>query len=206
MVCADNPLFVKDCGMGEKCESKVEIRRSEKKEGKENKKCSTMPCVQFRNFKILRTLRVGQAFSVAEVEHKQSGIPDCLCGSHRLIHYDSYTRKIKHIAENGAIYHLTVRCKRYKCLDCGKVFRAKLEGVKPYAHHSERFKNRLVSEYNHNVCNKTIAKNYHISESTVERAIHKRYAQKLKEQLNYECPTVIGIDENKSCEASFWEA
>ena len=112
-------LYVKDCGMGEK------------KEGKENKKCSTMPNVIIKGYKILRTIRVGQDFSLAEVEHKQSGIPDCLCGSHRLIHYDSYRRYIKHVSENGAIYHLKVKCKRYKCLDCGRVFRERLEGVRP---------------------------------------------------------------------------
>ncbi|HIV06093.1 MAG TPA: hypothetical protein IAD27_05730, partial [Candidatus Merdousia gallistercoris] len=71
-----------------------------KKEGKENEKCSTMPDVLIKGYKILRTVRVGQDFSIAEVEHKQSGIPDCLCGSHRLIHYDSYRRYIKHVSEN----------------------------------------------------------------------------------------------------------
>ncbi len=160
------------------------------KEGKENKKCSTIPHVLIKGYKILRTVRVGQDFSLAEVEHKQSGIPDCLCGSHRLIHYDSYWRYIKHISENEAIYHLKVKCKRYKCLDCGRIFRERLE----YAHHSARFKNRLVSEYNHNVCNKAIARIYRISASTVERAIHSRYEQKLKEQINYPCPEIIGID------------
>ena len=109
-----------------------------KKEGKENEKCSTMPDVLIKGYKILRTVSVGQDFSIAEVEHKQSGIPDCLCGSHRLIHYDSYRRYIKHVSENGAIYHLKVKCKRYKCLDCGRVFRERLEGVRPYARHSER--------------------------------------------------------------------
>ncbi len=43
------------------------------------------------------------------------------------------------------------------------------------------------------MCNKTIAHEYRVSESTVERAIHKRYSQKLKEQLNYECPSIIGM-------------
>ena len=95
-------FYVKDCGM------------VEKKEGKENEKCSTMPDVLIKGYKILRTVSVGQDFSIAEVEHKQSGIPDCLCGSHRLIHYDSYRRYIKHVSENGAIYHLKVKCKRYK--------------------------------------------------------------------------------------------
>ena len=117
--CVKITFYVKDCGMGEK------------KEGKENKKCSTMPNVLIKGYKILRTVRVGQDFSLAEVEHKQSGIPDCLCGSHRLIHYDSYRRYIKHVSENGAIYHLKVKCKRYKCLDCGRVFRERLEGVRP---------------------------------------------------------------------------
>ena len=168
----------------------------EKKEGKENEKCSTMPDVLIKGYKILRTVSVGQDFSLAEVEHKQSGIPDCLCGSHRLIHYDSYRRYIKHVSENGAIYHLKVKCKRYKCLDCGRVFRERLEGVRPYARHSERFKNRLVSEYARNVCNKAIARIYRISASTVERAIHSRYEQKLKEQINYPCPEIIGIDEH----------
>ena len=46
--CFCYPLYVKDCGMGEK------------KEGKENKKCSTMPNVLIKGYKILRTVRVGQ--------------------------------------------------------------------------------------------------------------------------------------------------
>ena len=36
----------------------------EKKEGKENKKCSTMPNVLIKGYKILRTVRVGQDFSL----------------------------------------------------------------------------------------------------------------------------------------------
>ena len=35
-----------------------------KKEGKENKKCSTMPNVLIKGYKILRTVRVGQDFSL----------------------------------------------------------------------------------------------------------------------------------------------
>ena len=35
----------------------------EKKEGKENEKCSTMPDVLIKGYKILRTVSVGQDFS-----------------------------------------------------------------------------------------------------------------------------------------------
>ncbi|HIV06739.1 MAG TPA: hypothetical protein IAD27_09030, partial [Candidatus Merdousia gallistercoris] len=41
-------FYVKDCGM------------VEKKEGKENEKCSTMPDVLIKGYKILRTVSVGQ--------------------------------------------------------------------------------------------------------------------------------------------------
>ena len=51
-----------------------------KKEGKENKKCSTMPNVLIKGYKILRTVSVGQDFSLAEVEHKQSGYPTAYAG------------------------------------------------------------------------------------------------------------------------------
>ena len=166
-----------------------------KKEGKEGK-ILTMPSVIFKDFKILRTARAGQGFSEAVAEHKHSGMPECLCGSHRLIHYDSYWRKIRHISDNGGVYRLRVKCWRYKCLDCGRVFREKIDGVNPYCRHSERFRARMVKDYSRNVCNHDIAAEYGVSESTVERAIHKRYESKLREQLSYECPEVIGIDEH----------
>ena len=184
-MCGYFSLNVKDCGM------------NKKKEGKEEEKSLTMPSVIFRDFKIVRTVSVSQTYSEAQVEAVQRGAPRCTaCGSADLIHYDSYKRQIKHISDSGSKYLLTVKCKRYKCRHCGKVFRQELEGILPYKRISEHYANKLVFEYNKNVCNKMIAQEYRVSESTVERAIHKRYSQKLKEQLSYECPAVIGIDEH----------
>ena len=62
-----------------------------------------MPNVLIKNFKIRRRVSIDQDVGVAEVEYKQASIPACLCGSHRLIHCDSYRRYIKHVSENGAI-------------------------------------------------------------------------------------------------------
>ena len=42
-----------------------------KKEGKENERSSTMPDVLIRAYKALKTVRVGQDFLLAEVEHKR---------------------------------------------------------------------------------------------------------------------------------------
>ena len=60
------PFYVKDCGM------------VEKKEGKEKEKCSTMPDVLIKGYKILRTVSVGQDFSIAEVEHMRVASFDSL--------------------------------------------------------------------------------------------------------------------------------
>ena len=43
---------------------------------------------------------------------------------------------------------------------------------------------------------KNIAEKYRISTATVERQLHKNHAALLREQLNYPCPQVLGIDEH----------
>ena len=115
-----------------------------------------MPSVIFKGYRIQRTVSVSQTYSEAKVEAVQ------------LTHYDSYERRIKHISDNGAKYLLVIKCKRYKCKHCGRVYRQELEGILPYKRISERYANMLVAEYNKNVCNKTIAHEYRVSESTLE--------------------------------------
>ena len=95
----------------------------DKKGGQRRGKTLTMPSVIFKNFKIVRTVSVSQTYSEAHVEAVQRGALRCTtCGSEHLIHYDSYERQIKHISDNGAKYLLVVKCQRYKCKHCGKVF------------------------------------------------------------------------------------
>ncbi len=55
----------------------------------------------------------------------------------------------------------------------------------------------IAARYRQGVCNKNIAKEFNVSESTVERIIHERYEAKVKEILHYPAPLVIGIDEHK---------
>ena len=52
----------------------------EKKEGKENKKCSTMPNVLIEGYKILRTVSVGQDFSLAKLSISSRVYPTAYAG------------------------------------------------------------------------------------------------------------------------------
>ena len=70
---------------------------------------------------------------------------------------------------------------------------------------SEKTKDEIMEKYVDGATNKKISKRLRVSQSTVERVIHERFEIKVKEQLSYECPSIIGIDEHKSCKASFWE-
>ena len=51
-----------------------------KKEGKENEKCSTMPDVLIKGYKILRTVSVGQDFSVRNLSISSRVYPTAYAG------------------------------------------------------------------------------------------------------------------------------
>ncbi len=174
---------------------KKEIEKHKKRKAK-REKISTMPFMFFKNYRILKTISNSQAFSIAIVEHMSSEAISCHCGCNDCFHYDSFERTIKHCSKNGGLYELRVKAKRYKCRHCGSVFREKLTAVMPYKRQSQPYERRITDDYNCNISNKDISKRLFVSESTVERAIHKEYKKKVKETLSYECPKYIGIDEH----------
>ena len=51
-----------------------------KKEGKENEKCSTMPDVLIKGYKILKTVSVGQDFSVRNLSISSRVYPTAYAG------------------------------------------------------------------------------------------------------------------------------
>ena len=100
-----NSLFVKLSGMSEKGEIRGEIKRLEKKRGKEDKKYPTMPHVIFNYYRVRKTGRKGQAFS-ANIDYiQQDGMPSCRhCGARDAIFYDHYERKAKLNSIDGKAY------------------------------------------------------------------------------------------------------
>ena len=183
--------------MSEKGEVREGIRRLEKERGKEDKKYPTMPHVIFNYYRVRKTGRKGQAFS-ANIDYiQQDGMPSCRhCGTRDTIFYDHYERKAKLSSIDGKAYDVKIRAKRYRCPHCGHLFREPIRGLKPHKRMSENFKDSVAEKYLDGVTNKRISERLGVSQSTVERIIHEKFEALVKEKLNYECPTILGIDEH----------
>lgn len=175
--------------------------RKEKNDSLKNKlgmegRIPTMPAVYHRNFKILYTTGTPQA-TTSRVEYITTRPITCpQCRSRTLKLYDHYWRKAAFINHEGVRRTLLIKAKRYKCQRCSHLFREPMEGLLPKKRSSEQYRQMIAHEYCKNVNNKTIAREFGLSQSTVERIIHERFHLKIKEALNYPAPLMIGIDEH----------
>ena len=155
-----------------------------------------MPLMLFRFYRVLRSERKGQRF-FAKLYYIQDGIPSCRsCGHKGVVFYDHFYRNAKVSSIDGRIYDVIIKAKRYRCPICGSVFREPIRGLKSNKRLSESSKDSIIEKYLDGATNKKISKRLGISQSTVERVIHKRFESEVKEQLSYECPSIIGIDEH----------
>ena len=108
--------------------------------------------------------------------------------------YDHYYRKAKVASIDGRIYNVIIKARRYRCPKCGRIYREPIRGLKENKRISENAKDEIIDKYLDGATNKKISKSLGISQSTVERVIHERFELKVKEQLNYDCPSIIGSD------------
>ena len=181
--------------MLKRIEERCEIKKMPKKGGKEEK-IPTMPLMLFNFYRVLRSKRKGQRF-FAKLLYIQDGIPSCRgCGHKGVIFYDHFYRKAKVASIDGCIYDVIIKARRYRCPICGSVFREPIRGLKTNKRLSESCKESIIEKYLDGATNKRISKRIGVSQSTVERVIHERFESEVKEQLSYECPSIIGIDEH----------
>ena len=120
------------------------------------------------------------------------------CGSHKLYAHGYYHRNAKVIGRDEARKRLRIKLKRYKCRSCGISFSQSCNriGIGKWQRRNARLNDTLSRECADGVSNKKIAQKYQISTSTVERQLHRNHEELLREQLQYPCPLVMGIDEH----------
>lgn len=155
-----------------------------------------MPEVYIRNFKILRTVGLHQAKTSHALYRTPWSVNCPQCGGNALTLYDHYTRKAAFINDEGARRTLIIKAQRFRCRQCRYLFREPIEGLLPKKRSSEQYRQAMAHEYLNNVSNKTIVREFSVSESTVERIIHERFQRTIKQALNYPAPLMIGIDEH----------
>ena len=134
-------LFVKLSGISEKGEIRGEIKRLEKKGGKEDGSPTTMPLMLFSFYRVIQSWRKGRDF-FARLEYKQDGIPSCRgCGHREVVFYDHYYRKAKLASIDGRIYDVIIKARRYRCPKCGRIYREPIRGLKSNKRISENARN-----------------------------------------------------------------
>lgn len=118
------------------------------------------------------------------------------CQSLRIYVKDSFHRQINHgrIGNQSTIVRFLSH--KFKCLDCGKYFNLKLQGLLGKHQSSEAFKLDVFERHSGGVAQSYIANTHQISHATVERWYKVLIKDRIDGMRNNPLPRVIGIDEH----------
>ena len=127
-----------------------------------------------------------------------TSLPRCPhCDGWKLRTKDSFWRELRSILIDEQPSRLRIKCHKYCCLDCGRYFNSRLEGVKKWSRTTEKLKRNIFIAYNKGVSCQDIAEENGMGVASVERYYHQIMQQKLSHWQNQQCPRILGIDEHR---------
>jgi transposase len=118
------------------------------------------------------------------------------CGGDRLRSKGRYERRVQDLACFVNPSELVIRCRRYRCVDCGKSSVQRLPGIMPGRRSTERWRERIYELHGDGICASVLAKRVGAAAATVGRIYAQFTERKAKERLSVDCPRVLGIDEH----------
>jgi len=118
------------------------------------------------------------------------------CQSKRLHIKDFKERQIRHENISFREVFLKIEARKFKCLECGKFFWERFDGILPHNNKTEAFRKQIAHQAFRGVTKKDIAKDYDIGEATAYRYFLEELLIKSKQRSGYQCPKVLGIDEH----------
>lgn len=121
----------------------------------------------------------------------------CLCcGASRLHSKGRYERRVRHLELWKEPTQLLVRCRRYRCCECGVSFVQPLPGIRSGRHSTEPLREHLYQQHDEGICASVLARRQRIGQATVGRIYAQFTERKARERMSLDCPTVLGIDEH----------
>lgn len=121
----------------------------------------------------------------------------CLCcGASRLHSKGRYERWVRHLDLWKEPTQLLVRCRRYRCCECGVSFVQPLPGIQPGRHSTEPLREHLYQQHDEGICASVLARRQRIGQATVGRIYAQFTERKARERMSLDCPAVLGIDEH----------
>jgi transposase len=103
---------------------------------------------------------------------------------------------VNHARLGNQIAVVRFKSHKYKCLNCGKYFNLKLQGVLPKRRSSESFRLEVFERHEGGVTQKYLSETHDISHATVERWYKEFIKSRIKELSGRKVPLVLGIDEH----------
>lgn len=133
---------------------------------------------------------------LVEVEAVEQPKACLCCGASRLHSKGRYQRRVRHLDLWKEPTQLLVRCRRYRCCECGVSFVQPLPGILPGRHSTEPLREHLYQQHDEGICASVLARRQRIGQATVARIYAQFTERKARERMSLDCPTVLGIDEH----------
>ena len=130
-----------------------------------------------------------------EVKHRARACPYCE-GGRRPRSKGRYERRARHLDTYGRPTTVIVKCRRFKCWDCGKTFVQPLPGIRPRRQSTEALRERVYRQHDDGICGSRLATIHRFGQATVSRIYAEFTQKKAVERKSLACPVVLGIDEH----------
>lgn len=118
------------------------------------------------------------------------------CDSKDLRKKDSFMRRVRHESIGMRPTVLCFKAHKFKCRGCKRYFNQRFPGIKKYQRSTERLQEQVFHHHTEGISQKSLAKDFKLGESTIERWYHECYRKLDKELQKKICPQVLGIDEH----------
>lgn len=119
------------------------------------------------------------------------------CHSTNLRKKDKSLRIIAHEAFGHRRSQLRFIAYKFFCRQCARYFNQQFPGIGKYQRATERLKEQLCKQHLDGICQKTLAQNFKVGTSTIERWYHRFFHRAHQERINRPCPRILGLDEHR---------
>lgn len=118
------------------------------------------------------------------------------CGCTRQATKDCVLRLVRH--ESWGLRRVTLRLhvRKLHCLPCGRYFRERFPGLRPYKRSTESYRRQIVRAHREGIPQKTLSDQEGLGHATIERWSHELLEVKSRERELAYCPRILGIDEH----------
>ena len=125
------------------------------------------------------------------------GKPSCPhCGHLELRKKDRRVRLLHHERMGLRACDMELTVYKYKCLGCLRYFWQRFPGFVTSRRSTEQFRKQVVREHVDGIALNRLSGNCGVSASTIDRWNHDLARKLVKQDINYPCPRVLGIDEH----------